>query len=102
MSKTVSIPVILVPRLISLAKIEIARQRRVFDEISEEEWPADFDTHDIIKFEDVLEQLETTGATNEEAVELPHWTGTQLLIRLAQKHGVTVGDEGQTATSMRH
>lgn len=100
MSKTISIPVILIPRLISLAKTEVARQRRVFDEISEEEWPADFDAHDIIKFEDVREQLETAGATNEETVELPHWTGTQLLMRLAQKHGVTVVDEGETASSM--
>lgn len=97
MSKAVSLPVIILPRLISLAKTEVARQRRVFDEVSEEEWPADFDAHDIIMFEDVLEQLETAGTTHDETVEFPIWRGMQLLLRLAQKHGVAVVGESETA-----
>lgn len=100
MSKAVSLSVIILPRLISLAKTEVARQRRVFDEVGEEEWPADFDAHDIIMFEDVLEQLETAGATHDETVQFPNWRGMQLLLRLAQKHGVAVVGESETATSM--
>ena len=94
MNETISIPVILVPRLILLTGTELTRQRRVYEEIGEEEWPAHFDAHDIIKYEDVLEQLEEARATNEETVELPLWTGTQLLLELAQKHGVAIVVKG--------
>ncbi len=93
MDQLLVVPKAALPHLISVTDAELTRQRDLYDRLAADDWPDDFDAHDILLFADVLEQLTTAERSGNDVTEFSYWKGLRLLMRLIQKDhslGITV------------